>query len=400
MPKIINVLIDANYILVVTFLLVNLLLLRKKKSILYYISIFTLCIGVTYISTLHNWVPIFRTTTIIFGVFSFFKGTIPMKIMTGVLLVVPVGLVFDILNEVAEDHVILYEMVLVLFLIVLTILRRSKEPLMQYFDKRYVLVWFLVILNSLLFTISVKSPGFPNSMKIAILVILIFSSGVNIYFCYHLSKNCKVFEETLVNNKRVEFQENRLEQEKAYLDKNNRLMHDIKEQYLEIEHAIKENQIEYVREYMKNIYQRYFESVDVALTGNQTIDSMFFSLNEQCQKKEIELHYDIDINRRIYIEDKDLAVLLGSLFDRAVKEVSLLKQNRSINIRLQTNKNHLMIFVENTQKKSETLYLGKKIIDQWQEKQIINRLVDKYHGVINTSEEHGTISTKIVLSLF
>ncbi|WP_438780882.1 GHKL domain-containing protein [Enterococcus sp. DIV0187] len=289
------------------------------------------------------------------------------------------------------------EIVTIIVLIALNFYRRGKQPLIQYFDKKYILIWILITLNFFLLASVLTSLEFSNQMKGLISAILFLTSGINIYFAYYLEKTRKIFEENLVISKQVEFQENKLAQNKAYLEKNNRLMHDIKKHYLEIEHALSENQMNYVKEYMKGVYQQYFDREHTSFTGNQVVDSMFFSLQEQCQKEDIQLTCDIHIDKKITLAEKDLAVLLGSLFDRAIKAANQTSQERTIKVTMKTEKHHLILAVEYP--KEPVTVLPKGTVEQWEDTQIIHRIVEKYSGMYETTERQGTNGISVLLPL-
>ena len=243
----------------------------------------------------------------------------------------------------------------------------------------------------------VTSLEFSSQMKGIIAAILVLTSGINIYFCYFLEKTQRIFEENLVITKQVEFQENKLKQNQAYLEKNNRLMHDIKRHYLEIEHALSENQLNYVKEYMKGVYQQYFDSSGTRFTGNQVVDSMFFSLKDQCEKEGIELDYTIHIDKQIALDEKDLAVLLGSLFDRAVKEAKQSSHDRLIKINMLTKNHHVVLTIEHP--KEVKLGLPTETVSLWEHSQIINRIIEKNSGMYEVTNESSRESAKIVLPI-
>lgn len=394
---------DGINVVITTFLLFNLLLYRKKyRGIVAYSLIFLVGIGVAYLSLRNNWPPVFKTVIILGGLLTFFNGTVPKKIMA-VVFQMQLGMLLDFFHGIwlsvasPDMDATIIEILTLTILGTLNFIRRDKAPLIEYFDKKYILVWILFTLNFLLCGSVVTSLQFSIHMKILITVILILTSGINIYFCYYLEKTRKIFEENLIISKQVEFQENKLEQNKAYLEKNNRLMHDIKRHYLEIEHALSENQMDYVKEYMKGVYQQYFKNVAAGFTGNQIVDSMLFSLKDQCEKEGIDLEYEITIDKKITLHEQDLAVLLGSLFDRAMKTVN---HQGKIMVLVKTEAQHLLIKVDYSgEPLSQNVGLTKKMVDQWEETQSIYRIVEKYHGMYETKEEQAENGVKVILPL-
>lgn len=414
MSILIQLILNTFIYLAVILLLFNLLLIRKQRSGFSYVLFLGICIAASCISYIYDWFSIVRTSVMILGaLFFFYRGTVPNKILASALIV-QLGVVLDFLHGIVLMLSLpdleyidlsggiptwdsLLEILVIITLIALNFFRREKEPLVQYFDKKYVLVWILITLNFLLFASVLTSLEFSNQMKGIISAILILTSGINIYFCYYLEKTRKIFEENLIITKQIEFQKNKLAQNKAYLEKNNRLMHDIKKHYLEIEQALSENQLVYVKEYMKGVYKQYFENVESGFTGNQVIDSMFFSLKEQCEKEEIDLTCEILIDKKITFHDQDLAVLLGSLFDRAIKTM---KSKEKIMVTLKTEVQHLLIAIDYPRNRQlPNTGITKKTVEQWEDIQVVHRIVEKYHGMYETKNDSEKSGIKILLPL-
>lgn len=160
MPDFILVFLEVANMSLIMFLLFNLLLVRKKISIFVYLMLFSLNIGFTYFSYAYNLLPAFKTAIILVSVMSLFKGTIPNRILA-IALLIQLGVIFDFLHGFVvfiNLPVNAYmmpnglrspiEILIQLILISLNYLRRGKKPLINYFDKKYVLVWLLITLNA------------------------------------------------------------------------------------------------------------------------------------------------------------------------------------------------------------------------------------------------------------
>lgn len=383
------------------FLLFNLLLVRKNKNVASYLILFLICSLITYIIDYRVEFSYIRTIIIIVSALIFFyKGTLSKKIMA-TLLLIQIATFIEFIHFIAimlESPDIYRHLIDITFLVILLLvnhIRREKKKLMQYFDKKYGLVWLLISMNFFLFMSVMSSFEFSYQMKWIISGILIITSVINIYFCYYLEKTQKVFEEKLLITRQIEFQENKLAQNKAYLEKNNRLMHDIKKHYLEIENALTDNQLEYVKDYMKGVYQQYFANDGHGFTGNSVIDSTFYSLNDQCKKEGINLDYSITIDHQIDVNENDLAILLGSLFDNAINRAKV-SAEKLIHVELRTKKNRVVLVIGNSRKEHllPNTGLSKETLNHWQEEQLINRIIEKYSGVC---EVNGN-TMKIMLS--
>ena len=97
MPDFIIVFLDTANVSLITFLLFNLLLVRKKKSIFVYLILFSLNVGFTHFSYVYNLLPAFKTVVIMASVMYLFKGTIPNRILA-VAFLFQLGVILDFLH--------------------------------------------------------------------------------------------------------------------------------------------------------------------------------------------------------------------------------------------------------------------------------------------------------------
>jgi hypothetical protein len=188
---------ESTFSLVVIFLLFNLILNSKRKKFSLYVVFFIISIVSAYLTLINNWPPIVKTVIFLCGSLSFYKGTVPNKIMATVSII-QLGIILDFINHffmgeyAPEGTGSIVEIFMLGLLIVFNIFRREKEPLVQYFTKTYLLIWLQVSLNFILVASVTTNMDFSGQAKVLISTILILTSGISIYFCYYLEKTKKI----------------------------------------------------------------------------------------------------------------------------------------------------------------------------------------------------------------
>lgn len=143
-------------------------------------------------------------------------------------------------------------------------------------------------------------------------------------------------------------------------------------------------------------YKSFIKSDNTVLEA--TINSKIIIAIE----KNISVNTNINIKDDININDLDLCELLGNLLDNAIEACERIKSDRFINIKIISINNNLIIVIQNSMDGnivfSEDKYystkrkgsLGRGILQ-------INKIVDKYDGVVYRNHNNCFFETKIVM---
>ncbi|GCF93885.1 hypothetical protein NRIC_17760 [Enterococcus florum] len=394
--------------LMIIFAFFNLFLERKKVNAIWYLVPLIVYI-VTMFITLQLGTLIFAATLFLLGsMFFFFRGTIRSKIMVLILflqacffseyvLYVLIGSKNELLNAV-------YSWSTLMVLILLNVFLRKKTPLIQYIGKNYLPIWGFVSLNIANIFIIGLDLNVAFATKLIYTMTIVVSNCLVFFIFYQLNKTYKIREENMLINKRVEFQETKMEQNKLYLKRTRKLMHDIKKHHLELERAIVSGDKAYALDYLKQISEEYANHDVLDFTGNLTVDSIFYALVEECKQHNIELEHQISINKQVVIDETDLSVLLGSIFDNAVEEAMKVSKDPFIHVTMSTNTNFLTITVaysRQTPLLGEFMESPSKAIELQLEDNSasINRVIDKYSGIYEQKKEETQQSIRAALPL-
>lgn len=205
-----------------------------------------------------------------------------------------------------------------------------------------------------------------------------------------------------------------MEQKESYLREMNILMdsqkrvrgiyHDIKNHILVMRSYLAKNDYGNLGEYLERLQQETRQSVPQVYTGQPTVDSI---LNYKISAaKDVSVKVETCIPEKIGIDDYDITVILGNLFDNAIEACSKLdRDKRNIKCSIKMIKNQVFITMENP-------YLGKILwsngnpLTQKVDKanhgiglQNVKRVVEKYNGILETTGENNIFTVKTMLYL-
>lgn len=205
-----------------------------------------------------------------------------------------------------------------------------------------------------------------------------------------------------------------MEQKESYLREMDMLLdsqkrvrgiyHDIKNHILVMRSYLAKKNYDNLEEYLERLQEETKQSVPQVYTGQPTVDSI---LNYKISSaKDVSVKVETSIPETMGIEDYDITVILGNLFDNAIEACNKLdKDKRNISCSIKIVKNQMFITMENP-------YLGKI---QWyngiphtqkEDKanhglglQNVKRVVEKYNGIMETTGENNIFRVKTMLYL-
>lgn len=177
------------------------------------------------------------------------------------------------------------------------------------------------------------------------------------------------------------------------------LRHDLKHHFIELLSRTKEEDlIKYIHTMQKELDypQEYIRS------GNKEIDSVLNYMLEKAKKTLKKVEYKADVPEKIDISDFDLNIIMGNLLDNAILAAQN-SEEKSLSISMRYEKSMLFICVKNSysgvlQKKKE-IYVSTKqgAGTHGIGLQNVRRVVERYNGSMNISDEKGIFDVKIML---
>lgn len=181
------------------------------------------------------------------------------------------------------------------------------------------------------------------------------------------------------------------------------IKHDMKNYLLSVSMLLKQNKIEDAKILLEDVTKNSVENMKLQLiTNNEVVDAILNSKINMCHKKDIKIDYIIEKDC-VQIDHKDAGILLANLLDNAIEAEDKLKDNRNIKCTMNHYKKYLKIVIENqieesileSNPKLKTTKANKK--NHGYGVRTVKRIVEKYNGMINLSEENNVFKVEVLL---
>ncbi|MDO5096786.1 MAG: GHKL domain-containing protein [Peptostreptococcaceae bacterium] len=246
---------------------------------------------------------------------------------------------------------------------------------------------------------------FYSAQKTSLLVFFLITILLNIanfYFYKHTVR--AVYQEG---------QQNLLDQQNEYYDKQLEIMQDYMQDISKVRHDIKNHllAIESYKEQDKiEAFSRYLDSVKIKVegrqlysqTGNSVIDSIV-NYKLGTLKDDVDLVVDIRVPSEISVSDFDITTILGNLLDNAIRAVEETKGDKKLSFAMQYRQGRLLIEVSNSyekllQSKSEGYVTTKRNRrNHGFGLKNIQDTVRKYDGTVSISHTQEIFSVQILM---
>jgi sensor histidine kinase regulating citrate/malate metabolism len=188
-----------------------------------------------------------------------------------------------------------------------------------------------------------------------------------------------------------------IEAETAQLAADSQSRHDRRHHNLVMLEFASNNDIESVKEYLKNLVDSDSEVWDnVRYCENMTVNTVLSVYERRAEEKDISVNISAKVGRDLSVLPQDLVIVIANLFENAIHAASRLKgKDKRIDINIKDSAQRLLIKIENSCRSNlafdETLY-GVGI------RSVIST-ASKYEGMYDFTVEDGIFSAKISLNL-
>ena len=188
-----------------------------------------------------------------------------------------------------------------------------------------------------------------------------------------------------------------IEAETAQLAADSQSRHDRRHHNLVMLEFANNNDVESVREYLRNLVDSDCEVWgDARYCANMTVNTVLTVYERRAVENGISVNISAKASRDLSVLPQDLVIVIANLFENAIHAAAKLKtKNKHIDIHIKDSAQRLLIKVENPCKTSlafdETLY-GVGI------RSVIST-TNKYEGMYDFSAKDGIFSAKISLNL-
>lgn len=249
-----------------------------------------------------------------------------------------------------------------------------------------VFVEMLILSVTLQYDISTNNPSFI-AVGIGLVLINVFAYALMV----NISRKNAERTELLIDKMQLEMYRNQLaDAKKQYNDMRN-IRHDMKNHLQCISELLKKNEVEKTQEYLEDMLENKLKSVFYYVnTGNRVIDVIANTKLSLCQNENIKTTVDVN-NFYLNIDDVDICIILGNLFDNAIEASKKLDSEKLITFEISQKKSYVNIIIKNLINNSVLQNNPKLITSKAGMHGIglksVKQVVEKYGGMMEIYEQ-------------
>lgn len=209
---------------------------------------------------------------------------------------------------------------------------------------------------------------------------------------FHMYQKIRSFEKKLLDEEIIrqqnDFYKAQYEETKRQRENLKKIRHDMSNKYiLELGYLENKQYEELHALYLKEISSLQNDEF-IIQTGNIGIDSVINYKLKMAKDLSVRVSHDVRLGNEITLENRELNVLLGNLFDNALEAVSSLpREDRVIDFKLRSDRTSLLFEIGNTyngvvkrDKNGEFLTDKKDTENHGIGLKNVQSIVDRYHG--------------------
>ena len=255
-------------------------------------------------------------------------------------------------------------------------------------------VFIITIILSSVFPVRLTSFGDPAFVTFVFLSISILAVYPVIFSSINHMSEAAEKRAVETQNKLLIAQ---IEAETAQLAADSQSRHDRRHHNLVMLEFANNNDVESVKEYLKNLVDSDSEVFgDVRYCENMTVNTVLSVYERRARENDISVNISAKVGRDLSVLPQDLVIVIANLFENAINAASRLKgKDKHIDIYIKDSAQRLLIKIENSCKANlsfdETLYgVGLRSVIA---------TTNKYEGMYDFTAEEGIFSVKISLNL-
>lgn len=298
-------------------------------------------------------------------------------------------------TNVAISKVVLITLYLILRKIVINYSFTKKQWLLLC-STSMILMTSLVVL----FTIFKNQSGdMAIYCGIAIILFVMLYIIFFIYFVIISKKNEEIVQKTL----KLQVLEANQEFSKQILDayeSNRKLKHDLNHHLTVIYGKTEDEDIIGIKNYIEQLASK-MDKIQIINTSNMTLNNMINYRIAEMEKLDIKFYHQVS-NDLSFINDLDIAVLMGNLFGNAIEAQRYVSVDKFISLRILANNGLVSMIMKNSYSEKHTYKDHGKYKTVKKDKAKhgfglgnINSVVEKYDGVMQIKEENNIFSILI-----
>lgn len=281
-----------------------------------------------------------------------------------------------------------------------------------YLNKAYSLSrkeWILFALLSVITWLEVvlfnKATIICSEIKIYMLGTSLLALVTNIimyYFVLRINRESKYKTELTLLKMQYDNVKDTEEHMKALYESLHDLKHDLEKHFLAIKVKAEKAGAAAVIDYTNKIMNKYISNAHQAVfTDNEILNSIINVRLELCRHKEICVRVHIEPNALDNIEDEDIVVLFGNIFDNAIEAAEkIYGADRNIMLNVQKQGVYISIYMENGFDGEFDAELRTKKLNKNEHgigMKNVKRIVEQYNGMIKCFPEKNMFCCDILL---
>lgn len=279
----------------------------------------------------------------------------------------------------------------------------EKTPL-----STWVLITIIPLMTIFIMVTITELAVFNNDARVTFylflsLIGLIITNIIFYILFVKLGKEYEIVTENRLLKQNIKLQ-NKHSNETKKLYKEIRIMrHDMKNQLISLRSLILDENYEKAVEHSNSILNNIDNTKKILFTKNDMLNAIVSNKFSEANSKGIKTSYHINYEIDDKIEDSDINILFGNLFDNAIEACEKLESNKEIILIIDKKRDYILIEVKNTIEKS-VLKINPNLTTTKYNKlnhgigvKSIKNIVQKYDGIINYNENGNMFSCNILI---
>ncbi len=234
-----------------------------------------------------------------------------------------------------------------------------------------------------------------------------FLLGINVV-TYYLFEQAKKVTEKQIQEEALREQCNyymrQCEESRALWMELSKFRHDIKQKYIYFQVLLETGQYDELARYYQENLKFLTEKKHVADSGNIYFDSILNYKAEIAERDGIRLLPELEVPHDCQINGEELSICLGNLLDNAIEAAREVEESqRHIYMKARVQGSNLYLEVRNPyempriRKRGEYMTTKPDVRSHGWGLQIIRDIVERYHGELTITDEHGLFCVRILL---
>ncbi|ELC8443896.1 GHKL domain-containing protein [Clostridium perfringens] len=242
----------------------------------------------------------------------------------------------------------------------LSIVFSKKILSLSKYNIAIIILGLLVILSGKAF----DSINISNTIvyKESIISINIAISLGIVYFCiYRKYKNNNLEYKLKILENQLDYQKNYYESMIDNYDDGKKVLHDMNNHMSVIKYFLENEDYKSMEEYVNSLSNRVPSNKDKKICGNKIVNAICVEKADICKEKNINISFDIAIEKELNIDIVDICTVFGNLIDNAIEACDKNLGEKFIKVSSRVYLNKLHVKVINSKENKVKKYNGKFI---------------------------------------